>query len=399
MRTNFATTLAPQARPQSEPFGPAIERTDVTALELAVVIPTFNERDNVPVLLARLQQVLAGIEWEAIVVDDDSPDGTTQIAREVARSDRRVRVIKRIKRRGLSSACIEGMLATCAPFIAVMDADLQHDETLLPDMLATARSEQFELVVASRNTSGGSKGDFARQRALLSDLGARLSHFVCRTRLTDPMSGFFLVSRDLVDEVAPALSGAGFKILVDIVASAKRPLHTCELPYLFGKRQHGESKLDTNVNIEYLNLLIEKLTHGIVPSRFVIFLLVGGTGAVAHLGVLAILFFVLKLGFVPAQAGATVVAMTFNFIFNNLITFRDRRLRGWKMVRGLVMFYVACAFGAFTNVIVAQYAFKLPSPWFVAGLAGGGVSSVWNYVVNEVFTWRRSGARKQPQSA
>lgn len=361
-------------------------------LELAVIIPTYNERSNVPLLVERLKNALDGVSWEAIFVDDDSPDGTADVVRELGVREPRLRVLQRIGRRGLASACVEGMLATSARFLAVMDADLQHDESILPVMLAAIRRGDVDLVVATRNASGGSKGDFARKRALLSDFGAKLSGVVCKTRLSDPMSGFFMLTRSCFFEVVRKMSNTGFKILVDIVASADRKLRLAEVPYTFGLRQHGESKLDVNVGFEYLYLVVDKLTHGLVPVRFAMFLLVGGSGLLVHMAVLSFLFVVLHAQFLIGQTVATVVAMTWNFFLNNTITFRDARLHGWKMLRGLLVFYLACSFGALTNITVAQFAFGHAWPWVLAAITGVIVSSVWNFAVSSIFAWQRKGS-------
>ncbi|MFL6246727.1 MAG: glycosyltransferase [Thermoanaerobaculia bacterium] len=357
-------------------------------LELAVVIPTFNERANALELLRRLERVLAGVAYEVIVVDDDSPDGTAEALREVARGDRRVRVIQRVGRRGLSSACIEGMLATAAPVVAVMDADLQHDETLLPAMLERLRGERLDLVIGTRNASGGSMGAFAESRVRLSEAGRTLSRIVTRSELSDPMSGFFMLDRAFLDEVVGSLSGVGFKILLDLIASSKRPVRFAEIPYHFRERLHGESKLDVLVGLEYLLLLIDKKIGHLLPPRFVVFGLVGASGVLLHL---AILYAVLAWGGQPfyiAQSVAAFVVMTVNFFVNNTLTWRDRRLRGSAALIGLLQFYAACAIGAFVNIRVATYAIEHGVPWVIAGLAGLVVGSVWNFAVTAATAWR-----------
>ncbi len=359
-------------------------------LELAVVIPTFKESGNVRPLLDLLETTLQGIEYEIVFVDDDSPDGTAALVRSIALSNPRVRVVQRIGRRGLSSACIEGMLATPARYIAVMDADLQHDERILPGMLDLLKRDRLDLVIGSRNVEGGSMGQFARKRVLLSGLGARLSRMVCRCTLSDPMSGFFLVDRSFLEEVVHHLSGLGFKILVDLVSSSRRPVRFGEVPYEFRTRQIGESKLDLNVGIEYISLLLDKLVGDIVPVRFVLFGFVGALGLVVHLTTLGLLQFVAGVAFEPAQVAATFVAMTFNFLLNNVVTFRDRRLRGWKIMTGLLSYYIACSLGALANVSLAEVLKTNGLPWFVAGACGMIISSVWNYGVTAIFTWRRS---------
>ncbi len=359
-------------------------------LMLAVVIPTFNERTNVDPLLERLHAALQGIEWEVIFVDDSSPDGTAAYLRQIARKDAHVRVLQRIGRRGLASACIEGMLATAASYIAVMDADLQHDEGILPRMYQCASANGLDLVVGSRNMAGGSMGEFAQERVALSGLGARLSGTVLRCGLSDPMSGFFVVSRAFFEQVAGRLSGVGFKILVDLVASADGPLRFAEVPYKFRTRKHGESKLDMNVALEYLLLLLDKVIGKWIPARFVLFVAVGGLGLLVHLGVLAALYLSAGRPFLCAQAAATLVAMTVNFLVNNVTTFRDRRLRGFRLGIGLATFYSACSIGAVTNLAFAGFLLQAGLPWYIAGVIGMGVSSVWNYGVNTILTWRQN---------
>jgi dolichol-phosphate mannosyltransferase len=359
------------------------------ALDLAVVIPTLDEAANVVPLLDRLRVALQGIEWEAVFVDDNSTDGTAAVLREVARHDRGVRVLQRIGRQGLASACIEGMLATAAPFIAVIDADLQHDESILPRMYERIRNEGLDLVVATRENPADGPAGFTRRRALLSDMGSRLSRMVCRCDLADPMSGFFIVDRRLLEEVAPRLSGAGFKILLDIVASARRPLRFAEVLYRFRSRLHGESKLDIIVGMEYLELLLDKFAGHVIPVRFVMFVLVGALGIVVHLAVLALLIRAGHMSFLYSQAWATLAAMTFNYALNNATTFRDRRLRGIDFAAGLLIFYLACSVGAVVNLTFARFLLAAGLPWYLAGLPGAVVSSLWNYGVNAVFTWRQ----------
>jgi dolichol-phosphate mannosyltransferase len=365
-------------------------------LELAVVVPTFDEHDNILELLGRLDAVLTGIAYEVIVVDDDSPDGTAAAVQNVARVDPRIRVLRRVGRRGLSSACIEGMMSTPAPYVAVMDADLQHDERILPSMLAKLKAEQLDVVVASRHREGGSSSSgLSPLRQRLSDAGKSLSRFASKSEVTDPMSGFFLADRRFVDETVRSLSGRGFKILLDLLASSKRPARVGEVPYHFRERLHGESKLDLLVGIEYLHLLADKLFGDLVPPRFVLFGLVGGSGVILHL---IVLYAMLAAGltFAVAQITATVLVMTSNFFLNNIVTWRDHRLRGWALIPGLLKFYLACSIGALLNLEVATSALQFGLPWYAAGFAGLMVGSVWNFAVTYVMTWRRhrSAARR-----
>jgi dolichol-phosphate mannosyltransferase len=358
-------------------------------LELAVIIPTLNEAANVPPLLDRLQNVLAGVDWEVIFVDDDSRDDTAAVVRRFALENPHVRLIERIGRAGLASACIEGMLATAAPYLAVMDADLQHDESLLPQMVEKLRCGGTDLVVASRNLPGGSTAGLGPERRILSRVGAAVSRLVCHCQISDPMSGFFMLRRDVLQEVVRRLSGSGFKILVDILASAGRPLKVAELPYEFRNRLHGASKLDVNVGFEYLVLLLEKLLGDLLPVRFVLFGIVGSLGVVLNLIELWLLYRVLTLSFTAAQAIAAGVAMVTNFFLNNVFTYRDLRLRGWRMVAGLLSFCIACSAGALINVVLATVSLERGFPWPLAATLGLVVGSVWNYSVTSVLTWRK----------
>lgn len=356
-------------------------------MDFAIVLPTYNERDNIPLVIARLTEALRGLTWEAIFVDDDSPDGTADVVSSHARWDSRIRLIHRIGRRGLASACIEGMMATQAAFVAVMDADLQHDETILPRMLARMHRESLDIVVGTRNAEGGSMGEFSHGRVLLSEMGQRISHAVCRCDLTDPMSGFFMLRRSFLLEVVRDLQGGGFKILVDLLASKRRPVAIGEIGYTFANRRHGESKLDVVVGIEYLFLIVNKLLGGIIPVQLTLFLLVGGLGLVTHLVSLLVLTRVGRLHFVPAHVIATFIAMTENFFLNNLITFRDRRLRGLRMIPGAVRFLLACSFGAWANVVFTRALWQSGAQWYLAGFAGIVLGSVWNLSISSLFTW------------
>ncbi|QCI62843.1 glycosyltransferase [Phreatobacter stygius] len=358
------------------------------APELTVVVPSYNERDNVPELAARLDRVLAGIAWEMIVVDDDSPDGTSRVVKDLARRDPRIRCIRRVGRRGLAGACIEGMLASSAPVVAVMDADLQHDETILPAMLDHIRAGK-DLVVASRNIEGGSKTEgLSPIRRAISDLGRRLSAMILKAPLSDPMSGFFMIKRDLVEQVAPKLATAGFKILADIAASVSSRPSFAEVPYVFRERVHGESKLDAKVALDYLGFILNKLSGGLIPLRFIFFALVGSTGLVVHM---VSLYLALGAGlqFEWAQTLATFVAMTSNFLINNEITYRDGRLKGSRFLVGLVLFYGVCSLGAFANVGVASWLYAEAAEWWLAGIAGALMGAVFNYAASSAIVWRR----------
>jgi dolichol-phosphate mannosyltransferase len=367
--------------------------TQTPLLELSVIIPTYKERQNIAPLLAALQTSLQGINWEAIFVDDHSPDRTADEVRALALSNPRVRILERIGRRGLSSACIEGMMASPAPSLAVMDADMQHDETALPEMLRLLQEKHLDVVVASRRVKGGSMGEFALERVRLSDLGSRVSRLVCKCDITDPMSGFFVVDSNFFRAAVPRLTGTGFKLLVDILASSRNPPRIAEVPYRFRKRLTGESKLDVNVELEYLFLILDKMVGRYLPTRFVLFVAVGSLGLLIHLSILGLFHLFDSPAFSQGQAVATLGAMMFNFFLNNVVTFRDRRLKGWTLARGLVTFFAACTLGVLINLSFADRLLAAGLPWYLAGLSGVAISSFWNYGVNTIVTWRRNRER------
>ena len=366
-----------------------IDRLARQMVELSIIVPTFNERDNVAEVVERLDVCLRGISWEVIFVDDDSPDETAERVREIARHDRRIRCLQRIGRRGLSSACTEGMMASSAPYLAVMDADCQHDEAALPRMLEVLKAGDADIVVGSRYVDGGGIGNWNASRAKMSRLATRLSRLVIKQDLSDPMSGFFVLRGDVLKPAVRRLSNIGFKILLDLIASSPRPLRLKEVPYEFRNRHAGESKMDSQAMWDYLMLLLDKLLGQVVPVRFVAFGLVGAVGVLVHFAVLTTLFRVMGLAFAFSQAGATIVAIVSNFTLNNALTFRDKRLTAWRWIKGLASFVLICGLGALANIGIASYLFTRNKMWVLAALAGILIGAVWNYAMTASYTWAK----------
>lgn len=363
---------------------------DASPLRLSIVVPTFNESQNIKELLRRLEAVLGATGWEILFVDDDSPDGTASMIREIAHADLRVHCLQRVGRRGLSSACIEGMLSASAPAIAVMDADLQHDEAILPEMLSRLERHEADLVIGTRYALGGSTGDWDESRKAMSRLATTTSRMVCSRDVSDPMSGFFMLRREVLESIVRDLSGLGSKILLDILTAARHnAMRIAEVPYRFRGRFAGESKLDEMVVWEHGMLLADKMIGRFVPVRFLSFSVIGGLGVFVHMLVLAVMLKGLGSGFAVAQSAATGIAMVFNFAFNNVLTYRDRRLTGGAWVKGLFSFMIACSIGALANVGIATYLFETRMQWMFAALAGVLVGAVWNYAVTQRYTWGR----------
>lgn len=362
---------------------PAAARADLT-----VVVPTLNERDNVRPLVAALEVALDGLSWEVLFVDDNSTDGTLEVLADFAAESSRVHFIRRIGRRGLSSAVVEGMLASTTPYVAVMDADLQHDESVIRGMYEAVRAGTVDVASASRFLEPSHLEGLSERREQLSRLGIWLCRLIVKADLTDPLTGCFVVSRTVINEVVERLSLRGFKILLDIFASSRRPLAYREFPMHFRRRYSGESKLDTLVSLEFLTVVADKLVGRWIPIRFVAFVLVGSFGVLVHLAVLATAFRWLALDFAVSQALGTYTAMTVNYFVNNQFTYRDMRLRGFAMLGGLLSFVAICTVGAVVNVQVARVLFEHGVAWLLAGLLGAVVGSVWNYGVSSTLTWR-----------
>jgi dolichol-phosphate mannosyltransferase len=370
---------------------PAVAVTSEPAprqIELSVVIPTFNERSNVTLLLQRLHATLPEICWEAIFVDDDSPDGTATLVKEIAARDPRVRCLRRVSRRGLAGACIDGMLLSAAPYVAIIDADLQHDQTLLPRMLEILQTGAADLVVGSRYSTAGGAVGLSGWRTAISRFATYLARRLFWVSLADPMSGFFMMRRECFDPMAEKLATQGFKILLDIVITGHGRLRITEVSYTFAARAHGRSKLDAHVVMDFAALLLAKMTGGVMTPRFLSFLLVGLSGVSVHLLVLRAMMLVLSVEFTTAQATATLAAMTSNFLLNNALTYRDKQLRGSRLLPGLLAFYAVSSVGAIANIGIASWLFANHPMWWLAGAAGALMSTVWNYSVSTTLVWR-----------
>jgi dolichol-phosphate mannosyltransferase len=357
-------------------------------LALAIVIPTFNERDNVAPLLGSLDAALGRYRWEAIFVDDGSTDGTLDEIEAIARERSDVRLIRRVGRRGLASAIIEGMLSTIAPVIAVIDADMQHDETILPGLVGAIEEGRADIAIGTRYAAGGSTGAWDETRCRISAAGTRMAQVVVRREVSDPLSGFFAVRRSLLIEAAPKLSSVGFKVLLDLIASAPRDVRIAELPYRFRCRQAGTSKLDATVSIEFLLLLLDKLVGRYLPARLLMFLGVGAFGLVVNLAVLGAALDGAGWSFRAAEILAVCVAIGSNFTLNNMLTYRDRRLHGARWWTGLLSFAGVCGIGAIAQVGFATLLYGDVHNWWAAGIAGATIAAVWNYAATSFLTWK-----------
>lgn len=357
-------------------------------LQVAIIVPTFNEVDNIAPLMARLSATLTEFQWEVLFVDDNSPDHTADFVRQLALNHPNIRIVQRIGRRGLSTAVIEGILASAAPVIAVMDGDLQHDEKILPDLIRAVKDGQADIAIGTRYAAGGGTKDWDENRLRISRAATRLGQLALGVPLTDPMSGFFAARRDVIEAALPRLSGIGFKILLDIIASLPQHPKIAEIPYHFRNRVAGQSKADRQIGVEFLMLLADKTIGHILPPRLLSFLFVGGLGVGVHLSVLA-LGLMLGFGFPQGQILAVVTAIAFNFFLNNSFTYHDRRLHGWRMWRGLISFYAVSAIGALANIGIGNWVHDMDRSWWLSAMAGIIVGAVWNFAASSFVTWRK----------
>lgn len=363
-------------------------------VELALVIPTLNEAGNIQALYQELQTVLKGIDHQIIFVDDDSADQTRNEIHALIAEDHRVSLIHRIGRRGLSSACLEGMAASKSNYLLVMDADLQHDSSIIPQMLEKIKHDGCDLVIGSRFNQGAEVEGLSKFREISSRFVNRVLKYFTKHPISDPLSGFFMLPRALYDETKYKTSGIGFKILLDFILSTKRPLTIEEIPFRFRERHDGISKLDISITSEFAGLLIEKVSNGKFPMRFLMFLCVGGVGMMFHFTAMWILYRQLHVGFIASQAVSTYLAMSMNFYLNNVFTYRDQRLKGLQTLRGLLLFIVVCSVGAANNLIVAGALYEWGMFWIIAALTGAIYGSVWNYFMTSILVWF-----KRPESA
>ncbi|MDG6094310.1 glycosyltransferase [Acetobacter sp. AN02] len=363
--------------------------TEAVSPQITIVVPVFREAVNIRPLVQELEKALDGRSWEVVFVDDNSPDGTISEIRDLARSDARVRGLRRIGRRGLSGAVIEGALSSSAEFIAVMDGDLQHDETRLGTMIDAVASGSCDIAVGSRHVEGGDNAGLAGAwRHMLSDSGIRLARFFLPVQLNDPMSGFFVLRQSFFDAVAPRLSGQGFKILLDVILSAPAAPAVREIPCVFRPRLAGESKLDILVLFQFLGLFTDRIFRGWLPVRFLTFATVGAVGIGVNLGVMSCLN-AAGMALAPARLCGTLTAMVSNYLLDNTFTFRDRRLKGVRFLAGLAGFMLVSALGLASDIGVSRLLYtEEAGHWHRARAAGALAGVVWNYAVSSVLIWR-----------
>ena len=360
---------------------------------LSIITPTFNESKNVKPFIQAIRKELKSFkDYEVIFVDDNSIDKTYAVVKDLSKIYKNIRCIRRVGRRGLSSAVIEGSLSSSADLLLIMDADLQHDEKKIIQMIRIQKEYDLDMVVGSRFLRKKFTTGLSKKRTLISKFANWLASKISGVKLTDPMSGFFLIKREIIDQQAPKLTGLGFKILLDIFSSSKNKIKYKEIDFHFKPRQFGESKLSPLIIWEYILLLWEVKLGWLIPARFMSFCLIGGTGVINHLFILYLLKN-LDTKFWVAQCFATFSAMTGNFFLNNLLTYRDRKKRGFDAIKALFIFYITCGLGAVANVGIANTLYlgkinEITFTWYISGVVGALVGAIWNFLMSSLITWR-----------
>jgi len=343
--------------------------------EVCVVVPTYNERDNIPELIERTRAAMAGANWEMIIVDDDSPDGTAGEARALGQHDPRIRLMRRIGRRGPASACLEGLLASNAPLLAVMDGDLGHDPLLLRAMVAMLRNGRTDLIVASRGPADGSIGNRPDYRETARRLAIRAARTAGPVALSDPLSGYFAMRSEVIDRLAPRLAGVGGKLLLDILLAAP-DLRVRELPAVFGPRMRGESKFSARIVWDY-GLMLAEYRVGAVSGRFLSYLLIAAVALIVHAGAFWLFHDLYGLGPGGAQFIAGMALCVVTYGLQQWLSYR--RSGPWRWYLGLLPFLATRTIGLLAAVLVARWLVGSGLGVPISAFAGAVALVWWNY--------------------
>jgi dolichol-phosphate mannosyltransferase len=385
------------AAPTPEPTVPAV----------SVITPTFNEAENLPILVERLHRALDGVTHEIVVADDDSPDRTWEVAEALAADDPSITVMRRFHDPGLSASVLDAMTVARGETLAVIDADLQHDPSILPEMVRRVREGEADVVVGSRSTVGGGYGDWAAGRRLVSWVATLIARVLLRVPVSDPMSGYFVVSRDAYERTAAQINPRGFKILLEFVGR-NRSLRVQEIGYEFANRVHGETKLNRSVIRSYLLGVAELRVGRQINPTFLLYVLVGIVGLVVN----SVAFWVAEwIGFPMIDTGlndeidpiatsfifSVQLSILVLFVLNNEFTFWELRYRGWSRLPAFAVYEVMSLVG--TGVHVAVFTFLQESGFllsFLGGatrvvhnLIGAVVALIINWYLNTTYLWRR----------
>jgi len=344
---------------------------------VSVVVPTYNERENIDELLSRIHTSLNEVDYEVVVVDDNSPDGTAERVIELS-SKYPVKLVRRAGKLGLSSAILDGVKVCSGDYVVVMDADLQHPPEVIKELLRNA--SRCDIVIASRYVRGGCIVGFPLIRRVIS-LGATYMAriLVPQARsIKDPLSGFFLIRKELIEETEIAVP-SGYKILLEIISQHDN-LKICEVPYVFQSRVRGESKLSKKEILSYVKQLL------VIMPDYYKFAVVGTSGVLVNLGVVWLLSYVLSLPHFIASIIGIETSLTNNFVWNDLWTFRKRRSgkRWWRFLK----YHASTAVGTLAQYVVSQLAYYLLiKESLISQALGILVGFIANYLISKKYVW------------
>ena len=356
-------------------------------MKISIVVPTYNESKNITPLYENLCKVLPHNDWELIVADDDSPDGTAEVARCISGAHN-IRIINRRRGKGLSPSVIDGVQASHGDYIVVMDADGQHDERLIPEMIRILDTQDIDVVSGSRFMHGATQRGLNSPRFMLSKYGTFLLNIILNKNLSDPLTGFFSTSRKDFLDLIPRMENQGYKIFAEYI-SLKKQARIIELSYNFRPRLTGESNLNSLVIWNFMVFIVAKILRGKIPEAFLSFVFVGGLGAILHILCFYVTFSYMEVAFHSAQLISTAIATIFNFHLNNRLTFPTRQLRGHVYYSGLFKYFVASSIGIFANVSIATISYEqVHYGAIISSLLGAIIDAVWKYTFAESIIWK-----------
>lgn len=362
---------------------------DLHAQSVALVVPTYNECDNILAFYKDAASALAQLDWQIIFVDDNSPDGTAAVAEELAIDDRRVRVIVRFHQRGLTSAVLQGVCSANTSYVVVTDADLQHDLCKIPEMLHLLNTDQADLVIGTRYEEGGSTEGLANGfRIWLSRTGTKVAQAFVPVPVSDPMSGFFAFRRKKLLQILAKVDPLGFKVLFDILLLGGHQIRISEIPYHFRNRHAGSSKLDGRIQWDFLIQIIYHLLKQLVPHDLISFILVGASGAIVELTMLG-LGVAIGAPNGPMQTAAIGAATTWNFLLNHCLTFHRHLKINADLAIKFVLYATAVAIGIIVDISAATISMqKLYATELLASILGVCADTIWRFAVAKAIIWR-----------
>ncbi len=346
-------------------------------MRISIVVPTYNEKENVDELMSRIDKVLNGLDYEIVVVDDNSPDGTAERVAELS-VRYPIKLIRREGKQGLISAVFEGINSSGGEHVVIMDADLQHPPEVIRELLKVVDS--CDLAVASRYVKGGGVEGFPFVRRVISLGATYLARILIpqARKVRDPLSGFFLVRREVIKDVKPAMS-RGYKVLLEVLASRKG-LKVCEVPYVFRSRLKGESKLGWREILNYVKQLL------LLMPDYYKFAVVGITGVLVNLGLMTLLEYLFTIPHIVASAVGIEASLTNNFIWNDVWTFRNRK--GGSRLKKYLKYHLSTLVGNASQYLTSQLIYYLLlRESVISQTTGIIVGFIANYLISSKYVW------------